>query len=458
MTLSKRFIELELETVTPTFAGGASPRRIDPHTPIRPSAVRGVLRQWFRAAAVAVLAPQPGADSERDLIRELAKLEAQVFGDTERASAVAVLAPVLDTKDALRHYPPGDPDRDRWPGLRYLGYGLFEDRLKGAQAIAERKRFKLRLSLRRIHGSTHAEQERLRNLLSATLWLWLALGALGARSRRGYGNLRLYPGEREGFAHEGFLCPDDLRVPPADHQALADYLARGKQWAWETFHEHLSTTRGKRLPGELDKHAARLPMRTLAGIDTFTPLPHEFADPSEALDFVGQLFRNYRSSLERGNRRQAPLPDYTSVKAALQLKRPPGSVERAAFGLPLPFYFRSLGGQSTRFVPKDPGRSGRLHDRMASPLCIRICPVGDAHSPRYVPVLYNWAGAHGAEPLLGREVWDVRNGGTVATPPDSSIIESFIDWARRQPRSRSRPQTGRQRGPQTGRGPDRGSR
>lgn len=426
MTLSDRFITLELETVTPVFAAGATPRRIDPYTPVRPSAVRGVLRQWFRAAAVAVLAPRPGANSQGELVKELANLEAQVFGDTKRASPFAVLAPALDTRGAINAYLPGEPDRHRWPGLRYLGYGLFEDRHKGAQAIAERKRFELRLALRR---SGRREQAGLRELLSATLWLWLSLGALGARSRRGFGAIRLYPGE-----HAGLVCPDDLRVPPANHQALAAYLARGKEWAWGIFHEHLPTTMDKRLPSELDENAAHLPTRTLAGIDTFTPLPHEFADPCEALDFAGELFRNYRSTLERGKRNQPPLPDYTSVKAALQLRRPPGSVDRAAFGLPLPFYFRSLGGQSTRFVPKAPGKYNQPYDRMASPLCIRICPVGDAHSPRYVPVLYNWAEARGAEPLLGCEVWDERSRDTVATTPDSKIIASFIDWARTQPR------------------------
>lgn len=430
MTSSDRIIHLELETVTPVFAAGATPRRIDPHTPIRPSAVRGALRQWFRATAVAVLVPRSGGTSQDALIKELARLEAQVFGDTERASPFAVLAPTFPVTEqgALHHFPPGEPDRIRWAGLRYLGYGLFEDKLKGAQAIADHRRFDLRLALRR-RGDR--EQADLRELLSATAWLWLNLGALGARSRRGFGAIRLYPGE-----HDGFVCREDLRVPPADNRALASYLAAGKTWAWQAFYDHLRTTFDKRRPDDIDGKAADLPMRTLAGVETFTPLPHEFADPIEALDFAGRLFRDYRSTLERGKRGEQPLPDYTSVKAAIQRRRPPGSVDRAAFGLPLPFYFRSLGGQRTRFVPRRPGAKSP-DDRLASPLCIRICPVGDAHSPRYVPVLYNWAETRGAQPLLGCEVWDEVSRGIVAEIPDSKIIASFIDWAWRQPRRAS---------------------
>jgi CRISPR-associated protein Cmr1 len=433
MTSSDRIIHLELETVTPMFAAGATPRRIDPHTPIRPSAVRGALRQWFRAAAAAVL-PRPDADRQDVLVNELARLEAVVFGDTARASPFAVLPPAFRVADqgALDHFPPGEPDRIRWAGLRYLGYGLFEDKRKAAQAIPDRKRFDLRLALRK-HGAR--EQAGLRELLSATVWLWLNLGALGARSRRGFGALRFYPDQQAGFE-----WPEDLRRPPADHRALAGYLAAGKKRAWQVFYEHLPTTFDRRPPDARDDKAADLPMRTLAGIETFTALPHEFAHPREALEFVGRLFRDYRSTLERGNRGEQPLPDYTSVKAAIQRQRPPGSVDRAAFGLPLPFYFRSLGGMRTRFEPARPDPKRRPphdvehHDRLASPLCIRICPVGDAHSPRYVPVLYNWAEARGAEPLLGCEVWDVGSRGLVGETPDSTIIANFIDWARRQPR------------------------
>ncbi|MCU0687067.1 MAG: type III-B CRISPR module RAMP protein Cmr1 [Polyangiaceae bacterium] len=424
MTLSDRTLRLQLETVTLAFAAGATPRRIDPYMPVRPSAVRGALRQWFRAAAAAVL-PRPDAEQPKVLPEELARLEAGVFGDTTRASSVAVLPPSFHApeKGLLEDFPLGGPDRVQWAGLRYLGYGLFEDKTRGPQAIRERQRFELRLALR---GGDGREQAGLRELLSATLWLWLNLGALGARGRRGFGAIRCCHDQRAGLEWPEHLCR-----PPADHRALGRYLAEGKTWAWGVFYRHLPTNFDKRSPDARDDKAADLPLRTLAGIETFTALPHEFDEPCDALNFVGRLFRDYRSTLERGRRGEQPLPDYTSVKAAIQSGRPPNSVDRAAFGLPLPFYFRSLGGMSTRFVPTR--AKGERYDRLASPLCIRVCPVGDDQSPRYVPVLYNWAETRGARPLLDCKVRDTRSDGLVAQTPDGAIIANFIDWARRQP-------------------------
>ena len=44
-------IELELRLITPMFGGGYKAREVDPLQPIRPAAIRGHLRFWWRATA-----------------------------------------------------------------------------------------------------------------------------------------------------------------------------------------------------------------------------------------------------------------------------------------------------------------------------------------------------------------------------------------------------------------------
>jgi CRISPR-associated protein Cmr1 len=77
----------------------------------------------------------------------------------------------------------------------------------------------------------------------------------------------------------------------------------------------------------------------------------------QALDEVGQKFQTFRS------RRS---PDYQNVKDVLSGKTNSlSTVHRAAFGLPIVFYYRSLGGQQGTL-------EGRTHERRASPLIIRV--------------------------------------------------------------------------------------
>ncbi|MDI6893166.1 MAG: hypothetical protein QME70_00905 [Bacillota bacterium] len=77
----------------------------------------------------------------------------------------------------------------------------------------------------------------------------------------------------------------------------------------------------------------------------------------QALEAVGTALQSFR------NRRE---PDYNNVKGVVGGRSPRlQTVERAAFGLPIVFYFRSLGGASGTL-------QGDKSDRRASPLWIRV--------------------------------------------------------------------------------------
>lgn len=400
-------LAFDVELLTPAYIGGPTPRRLDEHMPLRPSTVRGMLRWWFRAGAAALLWPRDDSGDERArVIEALGQAESILFGSTERASPVVVLPP---EGGVPKEMPPPDPAE--FPGVRYLGYGLFDDRNIVPESLRTPPLLRLTLGLRR-------DVAGVRELLGATVWLWMALGGLGARSRRGFGSMKL------AGAGDTLGWPDDLRRDVATHAELVQQLVRGLDWATDVFREHLPKL--TQHPLEIGK-GPHPELRTIRGIGTVTVLPVDAASGPEALERTGRLFRDFRSTLRRNDLGMPPLADYFAVKTSIQARRPPSNVDRAAFGLPLPFYFRSLGGAKATFEPA-PERDLEDADRLASPLCFRVHTLGQDPDRKFVAVLVNLAEAHGASPLLGRKIVE-RGMRRPFNAPDGKIITQFISWA-----------------------------
>lgn len=199
---------MQLELLSPAFVGGAEPRVLDPHMPLRPSTVRGLLRFWFRAAAGALIWP---GDSSREAmdraLNAIRQVETALFGDTTRASTVVVLPP---KGGKVKRFTPSEIDPAARPGFRYLGYGLFEDRHINPEALETSPGDTLSLTLRLRRDLAGAKE-----LLGATVWLWTAIGGVGARSRRGFGSLGYVDGGKE------WDWPDALCKRAESHGALA---------------------------------------------------------------------------------------------------------------------------------------------------------------------------------------------------------------------------------------------
>lgn len=407
-------LSFDVEVLTPAFVGGHEPRKLDEYTPLRPHTVRGLLRWWFRASAGALMWPADDSDSARRLmLTELRKAESALFGDTTRVSNVVVLPPVVDP---ARRRPCAKPDPKRSPGLRYLGYGLFEDSkdpeaihphaTPGAGAIT------ITLGLRREVAGT-AE------LLGAAVWLWTHLGGVGARSRRGYGSLRLVK------ADDAMDIPRKLIDQPSTPAELVQQLHDGIAWATQVFLDQLpkfTTLLLRRASG-----GPHPELRTLYGVegnDSIVALAGMFGSASEAMERMGRLFQSFRSTLERHQLGMPPLADYFAVKNGITSRRPPSSLERAAFGLPLPFYFRSLQGAKATFQPENA-------DRLASPLLLRIHALKTGAGQRYVGTLINLVGRGDkyVHPLLARRLVE-RKEDVPFAPPNGAILRQFIQWAR----------------------------
>jgi len=191
-----RLLDVTLETVTPLFLAGADPTG-EPE--LRPASFRGVLRFWLRALVGARVDGVPG----------LREVESAVFGSTDLGS------PVMVRTSAGAEPPLQIGERRFLPHKRWT-----------SPAFAENGRFLLTLSPR-------TGLVRLPFQPIAALMLFLNLGGLGRRSRRGFGSLRAVDVETDGIdLPEGTL---DLLAPKLiDGAGLADHISRVIGWTDET--------------------------------------------------------------------------------------------------------------------------------------------------------------------------------------------------------------------------------
>jgi CRISPR-associated protein Cmr1 len=215
-------VELTLETVTPLFLGGA-----EQQPELRPASVRGALRFWLRAALGGVI-------GDRDLKR-LAQLESSVFGETEHGSAVVVRITEAQVKTGNE------------PLLPHTGRG-------SAPAIQEGS-FNLLLALR------HGASDKVLEIATWSALLWVTLGGIGRRSRRGAGSLRITRWSSEPAS----LLSQDLSdcltagtTTPADKQALANHIADLLDKARSAFTAFAPTT-SPRFSGSLPTFSILLP-------------------------------------------------------------------------------------------------------------------------------------------------------------------------------------------------------
>ncbi|SFT01707.1 type III-B CRISPR module RAMP protein Cmr1 [Saccharopolyspora flava] len=162
-----------LEVVTPLFSGD-DPQ--DKTSPIRVPSIRGALRFWFRA-----LAAGHGVED----LTELAKQESELFGNTNRPSPIRLRVNDGPTarRDEWSWWVP-KPKNSAFNGVHYLlGQGLWNHRDGLTRPhVPPRTEFTLEV---RFTGN-----ERLDSRFLLTMWTWLYYGGLGARTRRGFGQLR----------------------------------------------------------------------------------------------------------------------------------------------------------------------------------------------------------------------------------------------------------------------------
>ncbi len=332
-------ITCRIEFVTPAFIGGSD----SSHCELTGSTVRGQLRWWFRAVA--------GGYHDGNVVA-VTEAERQVFGSSERRATLRVLiverpgstraafpaaslgtaqllnfagAPVAD-RPRLHLQHNGNETRTR--SLAYLGYGPV-----GMNGVAQRDY--ISPAVNGMPGGTAAfalQGAPVSTLFFDALWAWLHLGAVGSRSRRGFGSIRCK-------LVEGSLpidAPGLTVARVADFDAAAGLIV-GRNRATTTLAEwsHISP----------DTHV----YRSILPADTW----------QDAMNLAAAWLIAFRRRYGMGTGR-----DYDWMKGPVASRQVP---DRAGFGLPLPF------GKGATV--------NWLGHRRASPILLRVSRFDEGYFP-----------------------------------------------------------------------------
>jgi CRISPR-associated protein Cmr1 len=358
-------VQVQLRVVTPLFMGGAEPRG-NP-ADVRALGVRGALRWWLRAA----IGGGGGAGAAFSDTQALWRAEASVFGvvDSNQSSASPVVVLVQNVQGGSQPLMKDRPVRSGTPfnGRDYLLYGMHGNRNNPAEArqyYPPGTRFTLCLRPRLGAEGASAALER----ACAALWLLLMLGGLGARTRRGAGCLAV-----ENVTGWPTSLPP---LPPArDLQSpamLLEVLQRGLDQIRKLFDqapmENWSSSPFSVLHPEYFQ--VFLLDRKWSGT-------RQYPAWQEAMDAVGQSLSGFRQ--------RDGAADTKAIAGFLTGQtRGAISVQRAALGLPLPFFFPQLHGQrnvkaGVNWYRNQSGAGGAegKDQRSASPLLIHFTALAD---------------------------------------------------------------------------------
>ncbi|SNZ16115.1 type III-B CRISPR module RAMP protein Cmr1 [Hydrogenobacter hydrogenophilus] len=313
-------LEFQIEFITPAFIGGANPRE---SAELRPTSFVGLLRWWYRA----ILRHQVKS------FKELYEKESELFGSQEKAGRVWIRIKG-NVKGELKNCQTwrANNERDTDWGKVYLGYGNIlyinfereENRESYSQLYKlcgnKRGNFTVRAWLEKKQNANLQilVPKHLKEKVEALLFLFSQIGSIGSRNRRGWGSLYLKP-----------LYESEYK--------------NWNNWNKEEFKRVLQILGG--VPPNMEIYK----------------LNESYANPLEALEEIGRKYRTFRS------RRS---PDYRNVKDFLQTGTFKGhTVERAYFGLPLSFKFRSLNQKEAQLICKA--------DRLSSPVRFRVVRLPD---------------------------------------------------------------------------------
>jgi len=324
---------------------------------LRPNTFKNLLRWWWRAGR-----------GQRDRARE-----ARLFGDVGReetggnASSFRLrLYPC--NREAEKSLPfdqflrteglLNNKGNHRLNGLGYLSHYL--DPPKNPARGVLRPGAQFRATLRFPVWFDEVE----RREVWASLWLLVWFGGLGSRSRRGFGGMRVVKADASGDLQFSFpdSSPEDLR------SFLEENLHRARRWL------------NAPMSGEqsMPEYTALVPGWTRIFVDnglinsSYDPNTYSYSDApgwAKALDAAGGELKAYRKELPTA---------YKQVADFLEINNyTPDTVDRAAFGLPLTFWYPPI-EEAERSRARATAEVGQ-HQRRASPFFVRAHQTDDEY-------------------------------------------------------------------------------
>ncbi|MBS1792188.1 MAG: type III-B CRISPR module RAMP protein Cmr1 [Acidobacteria bacterium] len=378
----------EYELITPLFGGGVEPGEADPVTVIRGTEVRGHLRFWWRATR--------GGRFNGDLA-EMKKKEDEIWGaaSTAKNPAPSQVQITVTCKDegSLDH--PFERNQKARQGSLAPAYAAFplqpseeesKQLLKNngeTKVVRAEVKFIVQISFKPEH----------RKEVEAALWAWETFGGIGARTRRGFGALRLVSNE------ERTLGEDKWREIDADPPKTTGVV---KQWIERKFSEPEFDIKGqwhKDVPNlstvlthkNLKIVKAQIEVRGKAGKERSSgaKFTTDYTAQGVWVYLINKLKKFRQARYDKDGGRDEPndyglsqWPEANEIrrrhnpteeaKAAAVIKKFP----RAKLGLPINFHFPLPRHLNT----PDVELRGTTSNRRASPLILRplVCADGNA--------------------------------------------------------------------------------
>lgn len=350
---------LRLRVETPLFCGDRDARSAQ----VRVSSIRGGMRFWLRAMA--------GVLAGKDL-NALRRIENRVLGSTEAASPIRLRIsnqPTCSTDPCPAFMVPGTQG-DKWIGY-LLGLGLTasasEKEAKGRKKASKLARafippgeeFDLLIKLVGEDRDAHA-------VALGSLWMSLVFGGIGARTRRGFGGVRII-----GVKGEPLLdWPEDTLLSPGlgfyeDTKSLWPSGAAAKAMpALMAIAEQKCCSRQAYQWSEPPTYPVLSKIHTIAGASGGV-----FSDWENVLIHAGEELRYFRASV----RDSEPTPGIKHRPKTKPRECDKEPDDFALGGLGLPVVFRK-GAE----VHADSGEGEDAEKlRRASPLWLRAVGEGD---------------------------------------------------------------------------------
>ena len=327
----------EYELITPMFGGGVAPTEADPVTIIRATEIRGQLRFWWRACRSGQYGDLTTMKQAEDKFWGSASTKqgggtSQVDIQVLNISIGGQQAPFTITANG----------RVRSEESVAPGYAAFplqsSDAERGANAPLKTVSVNVSFTL------TISFPTALRTDIEAALWAWETFGGIGARTRRGFGALRLR--SIDGVSNTDLPLPNAKQAESWIKNKLARFVSEGTPPAGVP---HLSRTLQLKVTNSSQNVIAAWGalIRKLASFRQAPDGRHGRSDwpEPEAIRQITQ--RRYYKYQARPHPRKFP---------------------RAAFGLPIIFHFKD----DKQGDPNDTTLQGaeRQRERLASPLIL----------------------------------------------------------------------------------------
>jgi CRISPR-associated protein Cmr1 len=351
------------ELITPLFGGGVQAGTNDPVTIIRGASIRGQLRFWWRACRGGAFNGNLANMKAREDAIWGAPASEQGGGPSQVAISVEILNEGKPFRVTDNKGDPIDVGHFRSP-YSYVAFPL-----ESGQTVQEGVDFTLTITYPQSILMPDKTSLSLIEEVEAAFWAWETFGGIGARTRRGFGALRLVSVDENGKTIE-------VQLPPANPNQVKQWLRENLDdivvagdWKDNVPHLHLPHLAVKGIGKPLDVWRGLFDKLKRFRQDRFPDRKggsgrgcSKWPEPSATRDLTGQSLPAHSN----------PIPDPLIDK-----------FPRAAFGLPIGFQFKDADKYDPNKSTADPRKTSlefESHDRLASPLILKplACKDGKA--------------------------------------------------------------------------------